>query len=838
MARIVATVKQAALVLLCSLAYAAAAAVPNITLCWGDGSSGQLGDGIDGRGHLSSVPVPVAGNQSFAAVCTREAHSCALDEAGRAFCWGSGSQGALGTGSNASALLPAAVLGSHTFRSIACGAAFTCALDGAGQTWCWGDGSAGQLGNGNFDSFSTPVAAAKEHTFRMLTAGWRHVCGIGEAGDAWCWGHNGEGQLGAGVEKDASALPVKVAGDHMFGFISSGVGTTCAIEPHPTARAWCWGDGAGGELGNGGDSDQRSPVPVSGDGAFSASTGGWLHSCAITLDNETVCWGSSPGNGFNTDSYNPVAVAPGHAFVSLTAGVFHTCGLDASGAIWCFGDDSLGQLGNGTSGRTVVAPVEVAGGHIFLALGDALNRHTCAIATQQASTAPESSTGTGVGAAAGTGPAPSSSSSTPVGAIAGGVAAGVVALAVLAFFALRPGKGWLRRKPSTSPNLEDGDSAAAQLAAREADSFWKSTSSRDKAARTSTVLAVPTPAQTASQATSAYSPSSDIVLSLIASYLTTHPQAAARSACSEPAMLTPDAQRGSGGSGALELRTDARMWEVQWQELNILRLIGRGSFGFVYLAEWNYTQVAVKVLVSKDDVACGEMELPDRVMRELQAEAGVMSRMRHPNVVQFMGLVALPPALITEYCSRGSLYDCLAAARDNPAAAAQLTWHRRLSLAADAGAGLLYLHHRNIIHRDDFNLSKILEGAQLESSVTSGGATNPIWLAPEVLEGERATAASDVYSFGMVLFELLTWRLPWTFTDMSPFKVGAIVRRGGRPEVPPRDQLPGVDTAGWTGLDAYVQLMRDCWAQQPQDRPSFDEVVGRLQGLLDATPDS
>jgi len=124
----------------------------------------------------------------------------------------------------------------------------------------------------------------------------------------------------------------------------------------------------------------------------------------------------------------------------------------------------------------------------------------------------------------------------------------------------------------------------------------------------------------------------------------------------------------TGGSGALELRTDARMWEVQWQELTILRLIGRGSFGFVYLAEWNYTQVAVKVLVSKgesvlgmwpmcaaaqclyccrmhayqsqhaveccsvpaDDVACGEMELPERVMRELQAEAGVMGGMRNP----------------------------------------------------------------------------------------------------------------------------------------------------------------------------------------------------------------
>lgn len=119
---------------------------------------------------------------------------------------------------------------------------------------------------------------------------------------------------------------------------------TTAVPGHPTPcdtrPLWPPRDGAGGELGNGGDSDQRSPVPVSGNAAFSATTGGWLHSCALKLDNTTLCWGSSPGNGFNTDSYNPVPVAAGHSFLALTAGVFHTCGLDASGAIWCFGAQS------------------------------------------------------------------------------------------------------------------------------------------------------------------------------------------------------------------------------------------------------------------------------------------------------------------------------------------------------------------------------------------------------------------------------------------------------------------------------------------------------------------
>ncbi|KAI7844166.1 hypothetical protein COHA_002301 [Chlorella ohadii] len=323
------------------------------------------------------------------------------------------------------------------------------------------------------------------------------------------------------------------------------------------------------------------------------------------------------------------------------------------------------------------------------------------------------------------------------------------------------------------------------------------------------------------------------MLSFISSYLTTQPHSITRS---QPEALASGGASRSSGSGALELRTDARLWEVQWRELTVLRLIGRGSFGAVYLADWNRTRVAVKVLMSKDDITRGELQLPDRVMRELQAEAGVMSRMRHPNVVQFMGLVALPPALITEYCSRGSLYDCLAAARDNSAAAAQLTWHRRLSMAIDGGTGLLYLHRRNIIHRDVKSPNLLVD--EHWRVKCSGKALSQGRCAPEVLEGEKATAASDVYSFGMVLFELLTWRLPWTFADTSPFKVGATIRRGGRPEVPPREQLPGPDTAGWAGLDAYVQLMRDCWAQQPQERPSFDEVVGRLQGLLDATPDS
>ncbi|KAI7842018.1 hypothetical protein COHA_004219 [Chlorella ohadii] len=422
---------------------------------------------------------------------------------------------------------------------------------------------------------------------------------------------------------------------------------------------------------------------------------------------------------------------------------------------------------------------------------------------------------------------------------------------MLAFFALRPGRGWLRRKPEAAA-AEDGPQSykqASEAAPTEpaaappsnvSGAFWSSGDAQPgpqplphsyvSTAGLAISPAVAGAAWNVSHSSSAHSTASDPVLAFVTSHVASQPPSAQRQP-SDPVISGSS----GGGSSGLELRTDARLWEVQWAELTILRLLGRGSFGSVYLGEWNQVAVAVKVLICKDDIDSDQLQLPDRVLHELQAEAAVMSRMRHPN--------------------QGSLYDCLAAGREQAAAAAQLTWRRRLAMAVDAAAGLLYLHRRSIIHRDvkspnllvdehfrvkvaDFNLSKLLEGARPEASLTSAAATNPIWLAPEVLSGGSATAASDVYSFGLVLFELLTWRFPWTFAQMSPIQIGATVRQGGRPEVPPREALPGPDTASWAGLDAYVQLMRDCWAQRPGDRPTFDEVVGRLRRLLAETAGS
>ncbi|PRW32905.1 Prolyl 4-hydroxylase subunit alpha-2 isoform A [Chlorella sorokiniana] len=294
-----------------------------------------------------------------------------------------------------------------------------------------------------------------------------------------------------------------------------------------------------------------------------------------------------------------------------------------------------------------------------------------------------------------------------------------------------------------------------------------------------------------------------------------------------PLGLVPS-RRGSAmlsqrGSSTL---VDLTPWEVKYSDLTILRPLGEGSYGKVYLASMRETLCAVKLLLSTEDAAAavrsGEssISLSSPVMQALQKECGLMASLRHPNVVLFLGLCYSPPAIVTEYCSRGSLFDCLRAASQAEGAAAQLSWTRRLNMALDAAKGVLALHSHSppMVHRDlkspnllvdqgwkikicDFNLSKLIEESTRSSSV--GGMLNPRWLAPEVLTGGSATAASDVFSFGVVLWELLTWAIPWE--GVNAFQLVFMVSSGDRLAMPALEALPGKPPEPAV-YDAYVAL--------------------------------
>ncbi|KAL4855455.1 Serine/threonine-protein kinase EDR1 [Chlorella vulgaris] len=309
----------------------------------------------------------------------------------------------------------------------------------------------------------------------------------------------------------------------------------------------------------------------------------------------------------------------------------------------------------------------------------------------------------------------------------------------------------------------------------------------------------------------------DAIFSYIASKMATQQSASSAGATS----------LGRSDNSARALPTSS--WDLDFKDITVQHVIGAGSFGRVYLASWHKCLVACKMLIDAEASGgeeAGSLALPSDVQAKLEEEAGIMGQLHHPNVVQFFGVCRTPPCLLTEYCSRGSLCNVLIKARNGSRLANQMNWQRCLKMALDAALGMLFLHSRQppLLHCDlkspnllvsenwqikvtDFNLSRILEDSPLSSSVA---AMNPRWLAPEVMRGERATPAADVFSFAVL---------------------GNLIQSGARLEVPPRDALPaqGMGGAPAAVLDGYVALMRRCWAEDPATRPSFDEITTELR---------
>ncbi|KAK2372154.1 PAS domain-containing protein tyrosine kinase family protein [Trifolium repens] len=259
--------------------------------------------------------------------------------------------------------------------------------------------------------------------------------------------------------------------------------------------------------------------------------------------------------------------------------------------------------------------------------------------------------------------------------------------------------------------------------------------------------------------------------------------------------------------------------EIQWKDLQLRKEIGQGSFAIVYHGIWNASDVAVKVYFGNGYT---EANLQDYIK-----EVDIMKRLRHPNVLLFMGAIYSQEkhAIVTELLPRGSLFRTLH--KNNQT----LDIRRHLRMALDVARGMNYLHHRNppIVHRDlkssnllvdknwnvkvgDFGLSKLKDATLL---TTKSGRGTPQWMAPEVLRSEPSNEKSDVFSYGVVLWEIMTQSIPWK--DLSSLQVVGIVGFMDR-----RLDLP-------EGLDPHVaSIINDCWQSDPQQRPSFEELIQRM----------
>ena len=356
--------------------------------CWGDASSGQLGNGFMAN---RSTPVEVAGLASrVVAITAGRGHTCALTATGSMRCWGNDGRGQLGDNFGATSLTPVDVPGlGGPMVGIATGSEYTCALTPTGGAKCWGRNDSGQLGDGTvaMHRLAPGDVAGLGTAITAIAPGYQHTCALTVGGGVKCWGSNFRFQLGDNTNV-ARLTPVDVVGlDESVKAVTVGNVHSCALTAAGGVK--CWGT-ANGQLGNPGPS---SPVPIDVDGLTSGVTAisaGIFHTCALTNAGGVKCWGFNRfgqlGDNSTTDRVDPVdVVGLTSGIVAISAGVLHTCATTAAGGAKCWGGNGQGQLGDGTTTDrlTAVDVTGLAGGIKAIAAGGGSENpgHTCALTT-------------------------------------------------------------------------------------------------------------------------------------------------------------------------------------------------------------------------------------------------------------------------------------------------------------------------------------------------------------------------------------------------------------------------------------------------------------------------
>jgi serine/threonine protein kinase len=259
---------------------------------------------------------------------------------------------------------------------------------------------------------------------------------------------------------------------------------------------------------------------------------------------------------------------------------------------------------------------------------------------------------------------------------------------------------------------------------------------------------------------------------------------------------------------------------VNVKRLRLSDKIGEGSFGVVYQGEYQREQVAVKKMhkqLSKDGAA----------LAEFAQEVALMCRLKHPSLLTCIAANITPPdvMLVTEYMKRGTLFDVLY--RDR----IRLTTALVRKMALQAAEGLAYMHELGFLHRDlkssnvlvdgsynvklgDFGLARDQSGA---NAAAAGGLSGTIqYLSPECLRGEPHTAKSDVYAYGLCLWEMVAGEPPYVGVD-AMVAARQVLDDGLRPAIPPSCPRP------------YAAIIQACWANSPAARPTFREVIDRIK---------
>uniref|UniRef100_A0A8C2BVL9 Mitogen-activated protein kinase kinase kinase 12 n=1 Tax=Cyprinus carpio TaxID=7962 RepID=A0A8C2BVL9_CYPCA len=247
-------------------------------------------------------------------------------------------------------------------------------------------------------------------------------------------------------------------------------------------------------------------------------------------------------------------------------------------------------------------------------------------------------------------------------------------------------------------------------------------------------------------------------------------------------------------------------WEVPFEEISELQWVGSGAQGAVFLGKFHGEDVAVK-----------------KVRDIKETEIKHLRKLKHPNIITFKGVCTQAPCycIIMEYCAQGQLYEVLRAGR-------KIMPSLLVDWAMGIAGGMNYLHLHKIIHRDlkspnmlithddlvkisDFGTSKELR----DKSTKMSFAGTVAWMAPEVIRNEPVSEKVDIWSFGVVLWEMLTGEIPYKDVDSS-----AIIWGVGNNSL----QLPLPESCP----DGFKILLRQCWNCKPRNRPSFRQILLHL----------
>ncbi|XP_011299586.1 mitogen-activated protein kinase kinase kinase 13 isoform X2 [Fopius arisanus] len=248
-------------------------------------------------------------------------------------------------------------------------------------------------------------------------------------------------------------------------------------------------------------------------------------------------------------------------------------------------------------------------------------------------------------------------------------------------------------------------------------------------------------------------------------------------------------------------------WEILFETISDLEWLGSGAQGAVFRGLLNKEIVAVK-----------------KVREPRETDIRHLRKLNHPNVVKFRGVCTQAPCycIVMEYCPYGPLYDLLRGGEKVPPP-------RLVSWSKQIAAGMAYLHAHKIVHRDlkspnvligqgevvkisDFGTSREL----IEKSTRMSFAGTVAWMAPEIIRNEPCSEKVDIWSYGVVLWELLSGEVPYKDVDSS-----AIIWGVGNNSL----HLPIPASCP----EGYKLLVQQCWAAKPRNRPSFKHIEVHLQ---------